>query len=95
MVDATKFINYFVIINFLDSFSVNVQLIKLLTQELRLLQLRLKVFLQIFLNLLLEAEACFAILLFDSLDKISVLFLQNFIFNVLLQVEPWHGERVH
>lgn len=95
MIDATKLIDHFVIVNIFDPFSVNVQLIKSLTQEFRLLQLRLKIFLQVLLDLLLETEACFAILLSDSLDKISILFLLNLILNILLQVEPWHGKSAH
>ena len=95
MIDATKLINHFVIVNIFDSLSINVQLIKFLTQEFRLLQLLLKTFLQVFLDLLLEAEACFSVLLSDSLDKISVLFLLNLILYILLQVESWHGKSVH
>ena len=95
MIDAAKLINHFVIVNIFDPFSVNVQLIKSLTQEFRLLQLRLKIFLQVLLDLLLETEACFAVLLSDSLDKISVLFLLYLILNILLQVEPWHGKSAH
>ena len=45
MIDATKLINHFVIVNIFDPFSVNVQLIKSPAQEFRLLQLRLKIFL--------------------------------------------------
>ena len=95
MIDSAKFINYFVSVNIFDSFSVNVQLIQSLTQEFRLLQLRLKVLLQILLDFLFKAEACFAVLLSNSLDKVGILFLLNLIFDILLQVEPWHGKSGH
>ena len=72
-VNSTILIDHFIVVNFKNSFDVNVLIFKHAFEVWGFYELATHSLLHIFLNLLLETEENKAVLLLDKFDKLFVL----------------------
>lgn len=84
---STVFITHFIFVHGFDSVSVNFEIVKLFSQKFRFLQLSNQLLLQVFLDLLLEAEANLAILLIDRFNQFFIFLFLNVIFYGFIDIE--------
>ena len=86
-IHSTVLITHFIFVHGFDSISVNFEIVKLLSQKFGFLQLGNQLLLQVFLDLLLEAEASLAILLFDRSNQFIIFLFLNVIFYGFIDID--------